>query len=59
MYSQTPSPQQRRSSPSSHGLVVTDVVAELYRDIPADDLGTAGRVLALLTARAEQKLDRR
>jgi hypothetical protein len=29
----------------------------LYADIPADDLATAGRVLTLLTARANAELD--
>ncbi|WP_406040293.1 hypothetical protein OG799_31050 [Micromonospora sp. NBC_00898] len=32
-------------------LAVDEVIGRVYRDIPADDLATAGRVLTLITAR--------
>lgn len=36
---------------------VDRVTARLYADIPADELATAGRVLALVTQRANSELD--
>jgi DNA-binding MarR family transcriptional regulator len=36
---------------------VDETIGVLYADIPADDLATAGRVLTLLTARANAELD--
>ena len=35
---------------------VGEIVARLYRDIPADDLATAGRVLVAVTAAADVEL---
>jgi DNA-binding MarR family transcriptional regulator len=35
---------------------VDETIGVLYADIPADDLATAGRVLALITARANAEL---
>lgn len=35
---------------------VDETIGPLYADIPADDLATAGRVLTLLTARANTEL---
>jgi hypothetical protein len=37
---------------------VDDTIGPLYADIPVDDLATAGRVLALITARANDELAR-
>jgi hypothetical protein len=37
---------------------VDETVGALYADIPADDLATVGRVLALITARANAELAR-
>jgi DNA-binding MarR family transcriptional regulator len=37
---------------------VQETVTRLYRDIPADDLATAGRVLTVITARANAELAR-
>jgi DNA-binding MarR family transcriptional regulator len=41
-----------------HGIrgAVDDVTARLYGDLPEDDLATAGRVLTLITARANAEL---
>lgn len=42
-----------------HGRIrsaVNEVVARLYADLSADDLATAGRVLTLITARANAEL---
>ena len=35
---------------------VDETIGKLYADIPADDLATAGRVLTLVTARADAEL---
>jgi hypothetical protein len=35
-----------------------EITARLYGDLPADDLATAGRVLAVITARANAELAR-
>lgn len=35
---------------------VDEITAQLYNDIPADDLAAAGRVLTLITARANAEL---
>jgi hypothetical protein len=35
---------------------VDETIGRLYADIPADDLATAGRVLTLITARANAEL---
>ena len=44
-----------------HGQIratVDEITSRLYGDLPADDLATAGRVLTVLTARANAELDR-
>jgi DNA-binding MarR family transcriptional regulator len=35
---------------------IDQITARLYRDLPADDLATAGRVLTVVTARANAEL---
>jgi DNA-binding MarR family transcriptional regulator len=35
---------------------IAEVTARLYRDLPADDLATAGRVLTIITGRANAEL---
>jgi DNA-binding MarR family transcriptional regulator len=37
--------------------VIDDVMGRVYDEIPADDLATVGRVLALITARMNGELD--
>ena len=38
---------------------IGEIVKQLFREIPADDLRTAGRVLSLIKARADKALTRR
>ncbi|MFC8536470.1 hypothetical protein ACFUJY_21310 [Streptomyces sp. NPDC057249] len=40
----------------THRAALTEVTAELYGDLPAEDLATTGRVLAEVTARADAML---
>jgi hypothetical protein len=49
----TPNGQERYTQIKA---AVSEIVARLYNDLPADDLATAGRVLTIITARADAEL---
>jgi hypothetical protein len=47
-----------RQSHSRIGTAIADITRRLWEDLPAEDLATAGRVLAIITDRANVELAR-